>query len=137
MNAPEVLHEYLILSRGQWDADKSNEEIQAAIDAFYAWYETLVAEGQVQRGHRLAREGKVVAKHRIADGPFAEAKELIGGYWIVLARSLDAAADLMSHSPTIACGLSFEVRPIETRRASAYVASNETPGTRSVRPSGA
>ena len=127
MKPDETLNEYLILSRGQWDTDRSNEEIQAAIDAFYAWYDKLVAEGRVQRGHRLAREGKVVSKQRIADGPFAEAKELIGGYWIVRASSLDAAADLMSHNPTIACGLAFEVRPIEHQRASAYVLSNETP----------
>ncbi|HEX6016539.1 MAG TPA: YciI family protein [Burkholderiaceae bacterium] len=119
--------EFLVLSRGQWDADKTDAEIQAVIDAFYDWYERLVADGQVQRGHRLAREGKVVSKHRIADGPFAEAKELIGGYWIVRAPSLDAAAELMSHNPTIACGLAFEVRPLEHQRASATVASNETP----------
>jgi hypothetical protein len=129
MNADESLHEYLVLSRGQWDAERSKEEIQAAIDGFYAWYDKLVAAGTVVRGHRLAREGKVIAKQRIADGPFAEAKELIGGYWIVRARSLDAAAELMSHSPTLACGLTFEVRPLEHHRASAYVVSNETPGT--------
>jgi len=123
----EALHDYLVLSRGQWDADKSKQEIQAAIDAFYAWYDRLLAEGRVKRGHRLAREGKVVSRQRIADGPFAEAKELIGGYWIVVAPSLDAAAELMSHNPTMACGLAFEVRPIETQRASAYVVSNETP----------
>jgi len=119
--------EYLVLSRGQWDADKSKEEIQAAIDAFYAWYEQLLAEGRAKRGHRLAREGKVVSRQRIADGPFAEAKELIGGYWIVVAANLDEAAELMSHNPTMTCGLTFEVRPIELQRASAYVASNETP----------
>src|SRR4029453_12832086 len=129
MKPDETLHDYLVLSRGQWDADKSNEEIQRAIDAFYAWYEDLVAEGRVKRGNRLAREGKVVSRHRIADGPFAEAKELIGGYWIVCARSLDEAAALMSHNPTMACGLAFEVRPIEHQRASAYVQSNETPDT--------
>jgi hypothetical protein len=119
--------DYLVLSRGQWDADKSKEEIQAAIDAFYVWYEQLLADGRVKRGHRLAREGKVVSRQRIADGPFAEAKELIGGYWIVVAASLDEAAELMSHNPTMTCGLSFEVRPIELQRASAYAASNETP----------
>jgi hypothetical protein len=123
----DTLHDYLVLSRGQWDADKSSAEIQAAIDAFYAWYDTLVAEGRVKRGHRLAREGKVVSRQRIADGPFAEAKELIGGYWIVTAKSLDEAAALMSHSPTLACGLAYEVRPLELQRASAYVLSNETP----------
>ncbi len=127
MKPDETLHDYLVLSRGQWDADKSNEEIQGAIDAFYAWYEELVAEGRVKRGHRLAREGKVVSRHRIADGPFAEAKEVIGGYWIVCAGSLDEAATLMSHNPTMACGLAFEVRPIEHQRASAYMPSNETP----------
>ena len=31
--------EYLVLSRGQWDAAASKEEVQAAIDAFYIWYE--------------------------------------------------------------------------------------------------
>ena len=39
MKPDETLHDYLVLSRGQWDADKSNEEIQGAIDAFYVWYE--------------------------------------------------------------------------------------------------
>ena len=128
MSQNDTLYEYLVLSRGQWDADKSSEEIQAAIDAFYAWYDGLLADGRAKRGHRLAREGKLVSRQRIADGPFAEAKELIGGYWIVVAPSLDAAAELMSHNPTIACGLAFEVRPIELQRASAYVLSNETPG---------
>jgi len=123
----DTLHDYLVLSRGQWDADRSKEEIQTAIDAFYAWYDKLLAEGRVKRGHRLAREGKVVSHQRIADGPFAETKELIGGYWIVVARSLDEAAELMSQSPTIACGLAYEVRPLELQRASAYVQSNETP----------
>jgi hypothetical protein len=123
----DTLHDYLVLSRGKWDADKSSDEIQSAIDAFYAWYDRLVADGRVKRGHRLAREGKVVSRQRIADGPFAEAKELIGGYWIVTAKSLDAAAELMSHNPTLACGLQFEVRPLELQRASAYVLSNETP----------
>ena len=130
MNADTELHEYLVLSRGQWDADKSEQEIQGGIDRFYAWYQGLVAEGRVKAGHRLAREGKVVSQQRIADGPFAEAKELIGGYWIVRARSLDEAASLMSHNPTLAYGLSFEVRPIEHKRASAYDVTNETPTRR-------
>jgi hypothetical protein len=120
-------HEYLVLSRGQWDADKSKPEIQAAIDQFYAWYQRLVAEGTAKPGHRLAREGKVVSKHRVNDGPFAETKELIGGYWIIVARNLDEAAQLAARNPTVACGLSFEVRPIELQRASAYVLANETP----------
>jgi hypothetical protein len=128
MKPDEPMHDYLVLSRGQWDADRSKEEIQAAIDAFYTWYERLVAEGRVARGHRLAREGKVVTRQRVADGPFAEAKELVGGYWIVRAGNLDEAAALMAHSPTLACGLAYEVRPLEHKRASAWDVTNETPG---------
>ena len=131
MTDTAATQEYLVLSRGQWDADKSKQEIQAAIDQFYAWYDQLVAEGRVKPGHRLAREGKTVSRHRVSDGPFAETKELIGGYWLIVARSLDEAAQLAARNPTIACGLSFEVRPIERQRASAYVVSNETPGAAS------
>jgi hypothetical protein len=130
MSADEELQDYMVLSCGQWDADKSGEEIQGAIDRFYTWYEGLVAEGRVKTGSRLAREGKMVSKQRIADGPFAETKEFIGGYWIVRARSLDEAAELMSHNPTLACGQWFQVRPIEHKRASAYDVSTETPTRR-------
>jgi hypothetical protein len=116
-----------LLSRGKWDAAKSPDEIQAAIDAFYAWYERLVAEGRFKRGQRLATGGKIVASSGITDGPFAEAKEVIGGYWFVVAADLDEAARIAADNPCLACGLSFEIRPIELERGSAYRESNETP----------
>ncbi|MBO9663220.1 MAG: hypothetical protein J7520_09845 [Dokdonella sp.] len=119
--------EYLVISRGQWDADKSPEEIQQAIDAFYAWHERLVADGKARPGQRLARAGRRASRDGILDGPFAEAKEVIGGYWFFYAASLDEAAELAARNPCVACGLSFDVRPIEPERASAYRPGNETP----------
>jgi hypothetical protein len=116
-----------LLSRGKWDAAKSPDEIQAAIDAFYTWYERLVAEGRFKRGQRLATGGKAVALSGITDGPFTEAKEVIGGYWFVVAASLDEAARIAADNPCLACGLTYEIRPIEVERASAYRESNETP----------
>lgn len=120
-------NDYLVISRGQWDADAAPEDIQVAIDQFYVWIDRLSAEGRVQRGHRLAREGKRVSRERIVDGPFSEAKEVIGGFWIVTAESLDAAATLMAQNPCMAYGLSYEIRPIEAKRASAFESANETP----------
>jgi hypothetical protein len=121
--------EYLLLSRGQWDRDKSPQEIQAAIDAFYAWYAQLVADGRFKPGRRLATGGKVVSRSGITDGPFSEAKEVIGGYWFIVAGSLEEAAAIAAHNPCLACGLNYVIRPIETERASAFREGNETPGS--------
>ena len=122
--------EYLVISRGQWDSNLSREEIQDAIDRFYVWIERLVAEGKMQRGQRLAREGKLVSRGMTTDGPFAETKEVIGGYWFILANSLDEAAKLAAGNPCLACGLSYEIRPVEEARASAFALASETPNRR-------
>ena len=119
--------EYLLLSRGQWNPAKSKEEIQAAIDNFYTWHEKLVAECKFKPGQRLATGGMVVSQDGIMDGPFTEAKEVIGGYWFIVAGSLQEAAAIAAQNPCLACGLTYEVRPIETERASAFRLSNETP----------
>lgn len=124
-NAP--LSDYLVLSCGQWDKDKSSEEIQGAIDAFYQWYERSLREGRMKPGQRLAREGKRVSRQAIIDGPFSETKEVIGGYWFIVAASLEEAAALAAENPCMACGLWYEVRPVELERASAFKLTNETP----------
>lgn len=121
------LSEYLVISRGQWDKDRSPEEIQEVIDDFYIWHDQLVSQGRLKAGQRLAREGEIVSRHGVMDGPFAEAKEVVGGYWFFLAGSLAEAAALAAQNPCLACGLTCEVRPIEEERASAYRLSNEMP----------
>ena len=120
--------EYLVISRGQWDKDASPEEIQEAIDQFYVWLGRLVAEGKMKSGQRLGTGGKAVARTRgVTDGPFGEAKEAIGGYWFILAKSLEEAAEIAAQNPCLKCGLFYEVRPIDPERASAFNVTNETP----------
>ena len=120
--------EFLVISRGKWDPKLPPEEIQKAIDDFYVWLDRLVAEGKLKRGRRLGTGGKTVAKNQVVtDGPFGEAKELIGGYWFAVAGSLEEAAEILSTSPCLACGLFYEVRPIDTEPASAFAVTNETP----------
>jgi hypothetical protein len=130
MSNSSCSNEYLLLSRGQWDADKSKEEIQSAIDQFYVWHERLVCEGKFRPGHRLATGTKLVARTGIIDGPFVETKEVIGGYWFIVASSLQEAAAIAAESPCLACGLFYEIGPLELERASAYRDSNETPSRR-------
>ena len=127
MNENAPLSDYLVISRGQWDSHLSPDEIQRAIDAFYAWHARLVDEGKMTAGQRLKSDCRLVSKQRIVDGPYTEAKEIVGGFWFIHATTLDAAAELAAQNPCLACGLLFEIRPIDPERASAFIDSNETP----------
>ena len=110
--------EFLVISRGQWDSTLSRKETQNAIDQFYLWLERLVSEGKMKRGQRLTNEGRTVARQNaITDGPFGETKEVIGGYWFILANNLDEAAQIAQGNPCLDCGLFLEIRPIDPQTA--------------------
>ncbi len=119
--------EYLVLSRGQWDKDASKEDIEAAIARFYDWLQRNIDAGKMKSGSRLSRERAVVSKAGITDGAFGESKEVVGGYWFIVARSLREAASLAAENPCAQYGLTYEIRPLEAERGSAYRLSNETP----------
>lgn len=122
-----TVSDYLVLSRGQWDADASPEDIQRAIDDFYIWHDKLVAEGRMKSGQRLAMPAKLVTRQGVIDGPFTEAKEIVGGYWFFVAGSLEEAAALAALNPCLAFGLQLEVRPVEDERCNALSTTCETP----------
>ncbi len=129
MSTPTT-HDYLLLSRGKWDPVSDKADIEAAIGQFYAWYEANIAAGCFKPGSRLTMDAALVTRDGIrTDGPFAEGKEVIGGYWIIVAESLEAAAAIAAQNPVLTHGLSFEIRPLESERGSAYRHTNETPDT--------
>ena len=120
--------EFLVISRGKWDENLPPDRIQKAIDDFYLWLDRMVDAGKMKRGTRLATGGKTVSKSGVLDGPFGETKEIIGGYWFIVARDIDEAAALAAQNPCMQCGLFYEIRPLELERATAYNVTNETPG---------
>ena len=121
--------EYLVISRGQWDEHASKEEIQAAIDQFYVWLTRSIEKGRMKMGSRLANAGATVSRTGIVtDGPFGEGKEVIGGYWWIVADNLDAAAKIAAENPCLKHGLVFEIRPTDPERASAFSTATEIPG---------
>ena len=80
---------------------------------FTVWFERLSNEGKIENGHRLAQEGKiVVSRNTVTDGPFAESKEAIGGYWFIRADSLEEAVEIAKGNPCLDYGATVEVRPI-------------------------
>jgi hypothetical protein len=128
MSSPSQNSDYLVLSRGLWDKDARKEDIEASIAKFYEWYERNVKSGQFKPGSRLSTDFAMVSKSGITtDGPFGETKEVIGGYWIIVARSLREAAEIAAQNPCVQHGLRFEIRPLEAERASAYNVTNENP----------
>jgi hypothetical protein len=48
--------------------------------------------------------------HQIIDGPFTETKELIGGYWMMQAKSFDEVIEWMKRCPTLEDGSELEIR---------------------------
>jgi hypothetical protein len=105
--------EYLVISRGSWDKNLSANDIQNITGQFYAWYERLISEGKIIAGHRLRDEGKIVAANKtVTDGPFAESKEVVGGFWFIRANSLKEAAEIATGNPCLDYGIITEVRPI-------------------------
>ena len=120
-------NEYLLISRGQWDEDADKGAVQDTIDRFYAWYEEGLAQGRLKPGSRLANRGKLVSRDAVTDGPFSESKELVGGYWFIVADTLEEAAAIAAENPCLAFGLTVEVRPLESARSSVEIVANETP----------
>lgn len=108
--------EYLLLFRGNsWDHSLSPADLQKTLSAFVSWFERLSAEGVLKAGQPLEDEGRLLVGKGgkvVADGPFAESKETIGGYFLIYARSLEEAVEIARECPTLAHGAAVEVRPI-------------------------
>ncbi len=105
---------YLFIYRGDSNdscQQHSPEEMQALMAKWGAWFEKVGA-GMVSGGDALLPTGKLVRGNTVTDGPFIEAKELVGGYSIVQGDSYDAAVEYAKTCPIIEEGGSVEVREL-------------------------
>lgn len=93
----------------------SPEEMQQMLQKWQIWLADGLRQGWlIDPGDGLKKEGRVVnAKRIVSDGPFIEVKELVGGFSIVQADTLDAAAELAKGCPVFIRGGSVEVRPLQ------------------------
>ncbi len=93
--------------------DPSPAQMEEMYARFNAWKEKF-QENIVDMGGKLG-DGKVVTAEGAADGPFVEAKEVVGGFMIVAAASLEEAVEVARQSPGVWMpGSSVEVREIST-----------------------
>jgi len=110
-----IMSEYVFLYRGA-DRGASPEMMQQRMQKWMAWMKELGEKGHLKdRGHPLERVGKLVRgkKKAVTDGPFAEAKDAIGGYTLIEASDLDQAVELSKGCPIFETeDGAVEVRPI-------------------------
>ena len=91
------------------------EQAQQSMQRWMTWLGELEAKGHLKdRGQPLERTGKVVRGQQksVTDGPYTEAKDLVGGFTLVEARDIDQAVQLSHGCPIFDGGGSVEVRPI-------------------------
>lgn len=107
-------NEYLLLFRGrEWWNEVSPEELQKTMNAVKDWFGRLSEAGALKAAQPLARSGAIVSGKAgiVADGPFAESKEVIGGYALIQVNNLDEAVAIAKSCPTLKFG-EIEVRPV-------------------------
>jgi hypothetical protein len=109
--------QYMLLIYSPADVERTPEELEAEMPRWFAYTQELQESGAMVAGDALqpvesattvrVRDGETV----ISDGPFAETKEALGGYYLVNVPDLDAALALAAKIPNVGYG-SVEVRPV-------------------------
>lgn len=106
---------YLFLFRGtNWHTGLSAGEIQEIMGRTNAWFDRLAKEGKALAAQPLEGEGRTISARNgsVADGPFTESKESIGGYLLLEASGFEEAIAIARENPMIPHGLTVEVRPV-------------------------
>ncbi|HYP15651.1 MAG TPA: YciI family protein [Opitutus sp.] len=112
---------YLLLFRNTGPENYAGlqaDQREQLIARWNSWFEGLASQGKVIDGRPLKDRARVVsgaAGGRVVDGPFAETKEAVGGYAIVLAHSYEEATAIARQHPGLERGMHIEVREMADR----------------------
>ena len=129
----EIESGYMLLFRGtEWDKDLSPAQIQETMTRWTDWFDGLMADGRAKSGQPLESEGVVLSGKNgstVSDGPFAEAKETVAGYFLLTVETLEEAMAIGRQCPALEHGMQVEVRPVRAmcpmmEKAEAYAAEN-------------
>ena len=111
--------QYLLLiynAESQWDAMSEADRADMHKE-FGAFTQGIIASGNFKGGNQLHPTSKATTvrvkdgKKLVTDGPFAETKEQLGGYYLIEAADLDEATAIAARIPSVGVG-SVEVWPI-------------------------
>lgn len=105
---------FLYLFIGGHDVERSPAEAEENMKAWVGWMDDLRSAGVWVGGHPLESGGKTITgtDKKVTDGPFAETKELVGGFIQINAESMDVAVKHAKNCPIYPSGGRVEIRPI-------------------------
>lgn len=108
------MSEFTYLFRGG-AAPGSPELTQQRMQKWVTWMKDLGQQGLLKNpGNPLEAKGKVVKGNQktVTDGPYAETKDIIGGYMVIEAKDIDHAVEISKGCPIFEVGGTVEVRPV-------------------------
>lgn len=119
---------YMLLFRStNWAENASETEIHDLLGKVNTWFEGLAASGKVVGAQPLMEESVVISGRggrTVTDGPFPEAKEVIGGYVLLSVGSMEEAVEIAKSNPMHDHGLTTEVRVTASTCPHVYQALN-------------
>jgi hypothetical protein len=112
---------FMVMVKATKDSEAGAAPTRELVDAMMAYNEELVKAGIMKGGDGLQPSAKGArvqfdgSRRSVVDGPFAETKELVAGYWIWECKSLDEAVSWVKRCPNPMPGPSeIEIRPVIT-----------------------
>ena len=108
------MEKFIFLYRGGMDRTLPPEAMQAQMQKWITWMDSLQKKGILGGSEPLQPTGKLVSgKDKVVtDGPFIEAKEIVGGYTIVTAENIDEAVEISKGCPIFESNGMLEIRPL-------------------------
>jgi hypothetical protein len=108
--------EFLYLYRGseRVNAELSPQQMQDYLQRFQSWIMSLTKAGKISSCGPLAKGGRTMVgtKAVMSDGPYAESKDMVGGYTVLTADDLDEATEIARGCPFLDVGGTVEIRPV-------------------------
>jgi hypothetical protein len=116
----------LIFRNTQLEKRLSIDQMDEAMRQFSGWLDRWKQAGAIKAGQPLGNEGRTISGARsrvVADGPYPEAKEAIGGYVLVQAENMDEAVKIAAEWPLLAWDAFIEIRPLVDQCAAMHMLS--------------
>jgi hypothetical protein len=108
------MEKFMLIFQSGTPQHRSPEAMQAYMGKWMAWIDKLREEGKYLSGEPLLPGGKLVKgpDKKVTDGPYAEAKEIVGGFFIINAENYDDAVAISKDYPDYEYDGSVQIRQV-------------------------